>query len=482
MDAGTDWWDPVVALCREVVPRAEGRLAGVAVSGIGPCVLPTDSAGAPLAPAILYGIDSRATDEVAELEERLGRGSILERCGTELGSQAAGAKLLWLRNRRPEIWRQTSMWFSCHSWIGFRLTGEWYLDHHTASQFDPLYDIRSQDWLREWCDEILPDARLPRLVWPADIVGTVTVRAARETTLPVGLPVIAGTVDAWAEAFSAGVRRPGDLMVMYGSTMFMVQVLPAPVSHPGLWTTSGVERESHTLAAGMSTSGSLTAWVRDLTSGADFPTLIEEAEATTPGSDGLLMLPYFAGERSPIHDPNARGTIIGLTLDHNRGHLFRAAYEGIGYAIRQVLDQVAQFVGPAARVVAVGGGTQGGLWTQIVSDIAGVEQIIPRVTIGASYGDALLAAIGTGSVPPATDWATEESIVRPRPENRASYDALYELFTSLYPKTVDVMHELARLQSEGGLARGAEPGPADPVSGRPSAPASAPPPRHRPHR
>jgi xylulokinase len=287
---------------------------------------------------------------------------------------------------------------------------------------------------------------MPRLVWPQDVVGGVTAQAADQTGIPAGTPVSAGTVDAWAEAFSAGVRRPGDLMLMYGSTLFFVQVLRRFRVHPKLWTTAGAEPGVLTVAAGMSTSGSLTGWVQDLTGGTSFEQLVREAGGLPPGSDGLLMLPYFAGERTPVFDPRARGVVAGLTLRHGRAHLFRAAYEGIAFGIRQVVELLGDEQDPISRLVAVGGGTQGGLWTQIVSDVTGRVQEVPAQTIGASYGDALMAGIGGGHLPAETDWAVTGAVVEPRTETRGVYDALYADYEQLYPLTKDIVHRLARLQ------------------------------------
>lgn len=164
------------------------------------------------------------------------------------------------------------------------------------------------------------------------------------------------------------------------------------------------------------------------------------------GSDGLLVLPYFAGERTPIFDAQARGVVAGLTLRHRRGHLFRAAYEGIAFGIRQILEFLEDGAAPATRLVAVGGGTQGGLWPQIVSDVCGRAQQVPAQTIGASYGDALLAAIGTGLVPGDTDWATVDHEVRPDAAVRETYDRLYRAYGELYPATREQVHLLAQLQ------------------------------------
>ena len=212
----------------------------------------------------------------------------------------------------------------------------------------------------------------------------------------MGIPVAAGTIDAWAEAVSVGVQDPGDTMLMYGTTMFIVAVLEQARSHPALWSTTGVLPGTHCLAGGMATSGALTGWLRRIAGDVPYELLVDEAGATPAGSDGLVVLPYFAGERTPIFDPDARGTIVGLTLPHGRGHLYRALLEATAYGVRHNLEALDEAGGAAQRLVAVGGGTRGGLWTQIVSDVTGRPQEVPRETIGAAFGDALLAGLASG--------------------------------------------------------------------------------------
>lgn len=450
VDAESVWWQDVVAITAELTAKADGApIAAVCVSGVGPCLVLCDEDDRPVRPAILYGIDMRATAEIDELTDRYGADEVLDRCATPITSQAVGPKALWVRRREPEAWARARRWYNSSSFVVRRLTGEYVIDHHTASQCVPLYDIQARRWHQPWYDDILGDLPAPRLAWSAEIVGTVTAAAAAATGLAEGTPVCAGTVDAWAEAFSVGVRNPGDLMLMYGSTMFFVQVLRDLARHPQLWNTAGVGPDAYCLAAGMATSGSLTSWVQDLVGNVPFETLVREAAQVPAGSDGLLVLPYFAGERTPIFDPDARGVVAGLTLRHGRGHLFRAVYEGIAFGIRQILGLLDTEANPVHRLVAVGGGTQGGLWTRIVSDVSGRRQEVPHVTIGASYGDALMAAIGSGLVPPGTDWTRPGEIIEPDPAARGTYDLLFEQYTSLYQNTRDQVHGLARLQRAG---------------------------------
>ena len=445
-DAETVWWADFLALCGELLPKADGQIGAVCVSGIGACLLPADSAGRSLRPAILYGIDTRATREIQELTERYGADRILERCGSLLTSQAVGPKLLWLRRNEPQVWEQTRHMFMANSLVVYRLTGQYVLDHHSASQCDPLYDLKENRWIEEWADEIAPGLPLPRLLWPAEVAGTVTRAASELTGIPEGTPVAAGTIDAWAEAASAGVLDPGDLMLMYGTTMFMVEVVTEPKPHSGLWSTAGVFEGTYSLAAGMATSGALTGWLRNIAGNPPFETLVEEASRVRPGSEGLVVLPYFAGERTPLFDPLARGVIAGLTLSHGRGHLYRALLEATAYGVRHILETMSEAGGGGRRLVAVGGGTKGGLWTQIVSSVVGREQVLPAETIGASYGDALLAAIASGLAEPGARWNRTANVIEPDSGTRETYDQLYSLYRVLYPATRPVAHSLAEMQ------------------------------------
>ena len=452
-DGEAVWWADFVAIARELATHEGGHIAAVGVSGIGPAVLPVDEAGRSLRPAILYGIDTRATREVDELTERFGPDAILARGGTLLTSQAAGPKLAWIRRHEPEVWAETRRFHMAHSLVIERLTGEYVLDHHSASQCDPLYDMTTAAWATDWATDVVPGLDLPRLAWSNDVVGRVHREGAAATGIPEGTPVVAGTIDAWAEALSAGVRGPGDTMLMYGTTMFMVEIARAFRPDARLWSTQGVFPGTCTYAAGLSTSGGLTVWLRDIV-GMEFEALIDEAARTPVGADGLVVLPFFGVARSPIFDPHARGAIFGLTLSHGRGHLYRALLEGTAYEARHNLEVMAAAGAAPELVTAVGGGTKSSLWTQIVSNVTGLPQVIPAVTIGASFGDAMLAGSGVGLVAAEARWNAPAETLLPDDRTRARYDELYRVYRSLYPATRTQAHAIARVQEETAEARG----------------------------
>ncbi|WP_433723767.1 FGGY-family carbohydrate kinase [Nocardia sp. CA-129566] len=443
-DAEAVWWAEFCAIIRELLDAADGaKLDALGVSGIGPCLLPADADGTPLRPAILYGVDTRATAEIAELNQEFGAAAVLERGGSPLTSQAVGPKLRWLARHEPQVAARTHMLLMASSSLVHRLTGRYVLDHQSASQCVPMYDLRQRDWAWDWAAAAAPGLRLPELAWPTDVVGRVSTAAAAVTGLPVGLPVTTGTVDAWAEAASVGVRAPGDAMIMYGTTMFLVQVLTHPRPHPGLWLTCGAWPGTYTSAAGMATSGAVTDWLRRLVGG-DFAELVAEAAEVPPGSRGLLALPYFAGERTPLFDPDARGIIAGLTLGHGRAELYRAVLEGIAYGVRHNLEAMTAAGGQAQRLVAVGGGTKGGLWTQIVTDVTGLPQQLPADTVGACLGDAMLAAAAVGV--DTTGWNPVIGVVEPDPERGAIYAAYYQRYREMYESTRHIAHFLAAEQ------------------------------------
>jgi xylulokinase len=441
------WWKECVAIIAELVAAAPGQVDAVGVSGMGPCVMVTDEQMTPLRPAILYGVDTRATAQIEALDAELGGAEVLARCGSALSTQAVGPKLAWIAEHEPEVFARARRLFMPSSWLAYCLTGAYLLDHQSASQATPLYDTHARNWYAPWVKRIAPEFEMPPLNWATEVAGTVHEEAAARTGLAVGTPVITGTIDAWSEAVSVDAHNVGDLMLMYGTTMFMVNTVAEPLTHPALWGTVGALPDTRNLAAGMATSGAITSWLRELFGRPDYLELLRLADESGPGARGLLCLPYFAGERTPVADPDARGIFAGLTVSHTRGDLYRAALESTALGVRHNIETFRAAGGQIDRVVAVGGGTQGDLWTQIVSDVTGVEQVIPTQTIGASYGAAYLAAASVLDVS-ISNWNPTQRICRPNPETRDNYNELYELYRAFYPATRDISHTLARRQRE----------------------------------
>jgi len=454
-DADKVWWADVVEICQRLLdgsPYSGADVGGVAMSAIGPCVLPMDAAGNPLRPGILYGVDTRASAEIETLNQKIGADAIYELSGMALSSQAAGPKILWIKNNEPEVWKKTDHLTTASSYLIYRLTGEKVIDRHTASHYMPLVDIQKLEWSDRYADDIISLDKLPRMAWSDEKAGTVSKSGAAQTGLREGTPVAVGAVDALSEGISVGAVQPGDLMIMYGSTAFFILALDQPVPDERMWTVAGAFKGQYNLAAGMATTGSLTRWFRDEFA-ADLPTeeayqiLFDEAERVAPGAEGLLLLPYFSGERTPINDPKARGMIAGLSLAHKRKHLFRAVLEGVAFGIRHNIDTFNEIGAGVKRVVAVGGGTKSQNWLQIVSSVAGVTQIVPELTIGASYGDAFLAGLASGILKFSDlgNWVHVKEQIEPDPSAQSIYEDLYQDYLALYTNNRELMHHLVEM-------------------------------------
>jgi len=449
-DAERDWWAGAAAVCRRLVSGRATQVAAVGVTGLGPCLVPADAEGRPLRPAILYGIDSRATEQIVRLTAELGADEILARCGARLTSQSVGPKLRWLADQEPQVWAATRRVFGASSYLVSRLTGEYILDHHSASHWAPLYDQTRNAWIGEWAERVAPRVTLPGLVWPQQTCGRVSREAAAATGLAEGTPVAGGTIDSWAEVAAAGLRGPGEGLLVYGTSMFLTEVgSPARVDHR-LWRTVGFTPGSHNVAAGVGSSGALTAWLRGLTGNPPYDELFEEAERAGPGAGGLVALPYFAGERTPWFDPDLRGALFGLTAAHGRGHVFRALLEATAFAVRQNLGVMREVGATIASLRSSGGGAAGTLWPQIVSNVTGLPQDVRRGPGGAGVGAALFAAIAVGAATLETDWQAPGAPVVPRPALRALYDDLYGRFRELTLATLPQAHALAAWQRDHG--------------------------------
>lgn len=456
-DADAVWWSDVCAIARRLVAAVPigDEIGAVGVSAIGPTVLPLDASGRPLRTAILYGVDTRATAQIAALEARYGAAELAAWSGMDLSSQACGPKIAWLAEEEPEVHRAARWFVTATTYLVYRLTGELVIDARTASHFNPLFDRSTISWSDRYAEGITPIERLPRIAWPADVGGTVSDEAAAATGLPIGVPVAVGAVDALSEAISVDAVRPGDLMIMYGSTTFFIQVTDAPVEAGSLWLTPGVKPGQWAISGGLATGGSALAWFRDQLAGdlvvaeraggtPAFAALSAEAAAADVArAEDLLFLPYFSGERTPINDPRARGVAAGLSLAVNRGGLYLALLQGIAYATRANIEAM-RALAPIRRVVAVGGGTLDPLLLELVSDACGIEQEIPQATIGASRGDALIAGLASGLVTrnAVESWMSVDRIVRPRPDARAGHNRRYRAFGDLYLATRDIVHGL----------------------------------------
>ena len=415
----------------------------------------------PLRKAILYGIDARATDEMAWLTELYGDEQIRKWYGRPLCSSDVMPKILWIKNKEPEVYAKAHKFITGSTYITAKLTGNYVVDRFLGlASFNPLYDPKTWEPVPEYCAPICRPDQLAKVQEAADIAGYVTAKAAAETGLAEGTPVITGTDDSGAEAISCGVVKPGQMMLQLGSSVYMILGTEGLVDDERLWREEFIVPGLCDISAGTNTAGSLTKWYRDnlfadakaveAAGGPDaYETMMEGVAAIAPGSDGLITLPYFAGERTPVNDPDARGILFGLTLSHTRAHLYRSALEGIGFSIAQQIAIMRSHENvPIHRIIAVGGGTLNPVWMQIIADILGTPVSTPAVTVGACFGDALMAAQavkypGFESYDALTNYIQDGITYLPDMDNHAAYRKYQAIYDSLYPLTADLMHAVS---------------------------------------
>lgn len=463
-DAEKDWWGDLCIISKNLIQKSgidPTDIKAVGTSALGADCLPVDENCKPLRKAILYGIDSRATDEMEQLTEMYGNEQIRKWYGRPLCSSDVMPKILWIKNKEPEIYAKTYKFLTGSSYITAKLTGNYTVDRFLGlASFNPLYfndGTPNPDTCRPICR---PD-QLAEVKEANDIAGYVTESAAKETGLAIGTPVIVGTDDSGAEAISTGIVVPGKMMIQFGSSIYMILGTKELVDDERLWREEFIVPGLCDISAGTNAAGSLTKWYRDTifqdalalekNGGKDaYQTMMEGIDQIAPGSDGLITLPYFAGERTPINDPQAKGILFGLTLAHTRRHMYRSALESVGYSISQQLQIMMSHAIPIDQIFAVGGGVKNPLWMQIIADITGKEISTPSVTIGASFGDALMAASGI-QYPGFESFAALTNFIKPgktyvpNMENHQIYQKYQAIYDALYPACQDLMHQLDQL-------------------------------------
>ncbi len=463
-DAMRDWWGDFCTISKALLEKSgvdPADIKGVGASALGADCLPVDENCEPLRKAILYGIDARAVKEMEQLTELYGENQIRKWYGRPLCSSDVMPKILWIKNNEPEIYEKTHKFLTGSSFITARLTGEYVVDRFLGlASFNPLYDQETWQPVPELCGPICRPDQLAVVKEAADVAGYVTAKAAEETGLAEGTPVITGTDDSGAEAISCGVVKAGQMMLQLGSSVYMILGTDGLVDDENLWREQFIVPGLCDISAGTNTAGSMTKWYRDnlfadavaleKDGGPDaYQTMMEGIEAIPAGSEGLITLPYFAGERTPINDPDAKGMIFGLTLAHTKAHLYRSALESVGYSIAQQIRIMKSHPEVKLdRIIVVGGGTLNPTWMQIIADILGMPLATPAITVGASYGDALMAALGTGQegfedYSALVKFVKEGTTYQPNMENHKVYEKYQAVYDKLYGATVELAHEVA---------------------------------------
>jgi xylulokinase len=440
------WWDAAKAALAEVAGQAED-VAGLGLTGQMHGSVFLDAGDDVIRPALLWN-DQRTAAECEEITERVGERRLLDIAGNPALTGFQAPKIRWLANHEPDSYARVASVLLPKDYVRLLLTGERATDASDASG-TLLLDVRARDYAAAILDALeIPREWLPQVHEGPDVTGTLRDDVAAELGLPAGLPVAAGGGDNAAAAVGVGVVREGAVSTSIGTSGVLFAHRDAFAPDPSGRVHAfchAVPDAFHLMAVTLSSGGSLS-WWRDRL-GADFDTLVAEAEDVEPGAEGLLFLPYLSGERTPHLDPHARGAFVGLTLRHGRGHMTRAVMEGVAFSMRDGLEIMRGLGTPDDDLRAIGGGARSPLWMRLQADVYGRPVRRTVIDEGPAYGAALLAGVAAGVFADVEEASTRvklrDEVTEPNGERARRYDELYAIYTGLYPALREAMHELA---------------------------------------
>jgi xylulokinase len=423
-----DWWRATESVMAQL-HAAAGAPSGIGLSGQMHGLVTLDSGGEVLRPAILCN-DQRTARECAEIEESIGLERLIALTGNRALTGFTAPKLLWMRRHEPELYARIARVALPKDYVRLRLCGEHATDVSDASGM-LLLDVAA----RRWSEEVIEALELDR-AWLAPVLESPAVSGLSSD----GVPVAAGGGDQAAGALGVGVDRPGPVSIVLGTSGVVFAALDRFAADPQARVHAfchAVPDVWHAMGVMLSAAGSLR-WLRDVAAaGVGYEQLIAEAGAWPAGTEGLLFLPYLAGERTPHADPDARGAFVGLSIRHDRGALVRAVLEGVAFGLRDSLELICELGGAPALGRVSGGGARSELWLQIVASV--LELPLERVAVdeGAAFGAAILGGVAAGVWPDVH--AAVAATVKPReriepvPEWVEVYRGQRERFRALYP-------------------------------------------------
>lgn len=458
------WWQATVDSVRAAL--AASGLQGDAIVGVGLSgqmhgSVFLDAADEVIRPAILW-CDQRTARQCAAITEAIGAETVVAETLNPVLTGFTAPKIVWLRDEEPENYARVRRVLLPKDYVRLRLTGEYATEVSDASGTS-LLNVPQRRWSEAMLDGLeLPREWLPEVYESPEITGALTAEAAKLTGLSAGIPVVGGGGDQAAGAVGNGIVRTGVVSVSTGTSGVVFAHLDEPTVDPDLRTHTfchAVPGKWHVMGVMLSAGGSLR-WLRDAVcaderevarhAGMDAYDLMTAEAAQAPvGSEGLIFLPYLAGERTPYPDPNARGVFFGLSLRHGKPHLVRAVLEGVAYGLRDSFAIIEAMGVQIEEVRASGGGARSELWRQIQGDVTGYPHCVINVDEGPAYGAALLAGVGAGvypSVEAACD-ATIRVVDAPtvNQANHEIYADYYALYRQLYAQLHGSFGDAARL-------------------------------------
>lgn len=457
------WTDAALASIKETV-KASGinprDIRGIAISGLyGGSGIPLDEQMNPVRPCMIW-MDRRADEEASWVLDNIGEEKLLEITHNGADPYYGYTKILWMKNHEPENWEKTRLFLPPNDYVIYKMTGEIAIDYSSAGNIGGIFDMNRREWSEEMMEAMgIPLSMMPqKMVESTDIVGGLTEEMAQELGLWEGMPVIAGGIDCGAANIGLGVFDSGIYAAAIGTSMCAALISDKPVKGKGLivWPYLYDAKKLSYYFAGGATAGAIVKWFRNTICQFEveaekaggpkaYDVLNAEAEKLPAGSEGLVVLPYFMGERSPVWDSDAKGTILGLSLTHTRAHLYRAFLEAVAYSLRNAMEATGENLGE--YILLAGGVTKSKVWRQIFADVTGYPVVCPIYDVEANMGDVMLAGIGTGllTYEQVKQWQVLDEKIMPNQQNHEKYNEYYAVYQSMYENLKEDMKKLSKI-------------------------------------
>lgn len=443
------YWDTIchaVAQIRQEVPDA--CVQAICLTTQGETMIPVDQSGKPLHRAVVW-LDDRAKAQAEKISSLLPAKELYHFTGvTDMNGFVPLPKLLWFKECRPEVYKKTYKFLLLEDFLLLRLTGRFVTEKSLLTS-TAYYDIRNDRYWAELLNKLDLDVqKLPEVLDCGTQVGEVNAAALAELGLRGSIKVFAGAMDQIAAAIGGGGMQEGVVTATVGTAIVLTSAITAmdECTEESLIVYRGIRENQYAILPLCPTSGAVFKWYKDQCSAAvvekcketgedPYDWLCREASGVAPGADGVIMLPYFAGSLQPVCLPDAKGVFFGLGLTTNHASMTRAVLESIGYMLRENLDMLKTFGIDPKRIHFFGGGSKNSIWNQIIADIIGVELVLPEYSECGSLGAAMICAVSMGWYPDilrAQAQNKAKTIVRPNPEMKQTYDAIYRRYQTLF--------------------------------------------------
>ncbi|HWR42921.1 gluconokinase [Sporomusa sp.] len=441
--------------------RTAGQaIAGVCFSAVMHSLIPVDAGGMPLYRMLIWA-DSRSQQYTEKLKAEYDANEIYQKTGCPMHPMYPLSKVLWFKHEQPEIFARTSKLIGIKEYVLYRLTGRYVMDKSLASA-TAIYNIHKQEWDAELLAILgISSDLLPEVKPTTHIERGMKPEQAEALGVDKDIPLILGASDGVLSTLGSGTVNPGQVTAMIGTSGAVRVVTDKPQSDDKRRTWCyNLTEDKWVLGGALSNGGIAFRWARDKFAGSEqrvaeklgldtYEILSRYAEQKPAGSDGLVMLPFFSGERAPYYNANARGVLFGLNLNHGKRHLVRATLEGIVYRMFSIFKSLEEVSGNVTEIRASGSFTRSSLWVQIMADVFGRVITVPGEPEGSAFGAAILGmyALGIiGDIKEVNNFINIKERYQPNMENHARYQELYAIYERIYWNLQNEFEAIAEIQ------------------------------------